>query len=409
MQQMSARLYLVSLAAMIFAGLALIALMGLGVDAYGVFGTRLIPASRFPPQLRLVAIGDRLTKGLEIVQRHDDRLLFIGDSRTQHGFDPDSPALGGIKAYNTALAAATLSEQLDTLDYALAHEPSVTHLVWGLSFEIFPSRVATTTDYWDSAFAGHSLLSSRLHHLFAFDFVEASFKALLQARKQVEAPMKRNGVVNFPSDPVEGPGIARYHDLELASESRELRGPRPPAEMQAAQDRLRRRLAELKLKGIDVDLVIMPVHAWRLEFYRLVGVETELADWKRGVAATVGALASAPGNGKLRLFDFERPHLFTEQPILSPPAPGERRFFLETSHFYPWLGDLILDRVLGTGQGEAGPISTPPFGAEIGAGGDASGKVDIEADLASAAAGLDVWEAAHPGDVSHVKEVIGRP
>ncbi|SEB77831.1 hypothetical protein SAMN05519104_0097 [Rhizobiales bacterium GAS188] len=405
MSAMTARRYLLSLTAFTLAGLALIVLLGLGVDGYGVFGTRLIPASRFPSELRLTGPGDRITKAIEIAQRRGDRILFMGDSRTQHGLDPDSPALGGVKGYNAALAAATLSEQLVMLDFALAHDPSITHIVWGLSFEIFPSPIAATTDYADSGFAGSSLTSGFVHHLFAFDFVASSFQALLQARHQVQAPMKRNGVALYEGDPVEGPGIARYHDLELAAESRELRGPVPASKIEAAHAQLRARLAELKARGIDVDLVIVPVHVWRLEFFRLIGVEAQIADWKREVARSVDQLAAAPGSGRLSLFDFERPHPYVEQPILAPLPPGERRFFLETSHFYPWLGDIVLAKVFGKDPGkevgEEGTAETPPFGVEI-------GKMSIEADLASAAAGLDAWEAAHPADVSHVKQLIGK-
>lgn len=52
--------------------------------------------------------------------------------------------------------------------------------------------------------------------------------------------------------------------------------------------------------------------------------------------------------------------------------------------------------------GRADRTLTPPFGHEI-------SQATIEADLASASAGLDAWEAAHPGDVSHVKQLIGVP
>ena len=106
---MTARRYLAICAALALAGFALIAALGLAVDAYGVFGTRLIPASRFPPNLRLMRGWDRVTKGIEIAERQGDRILFVGDSRTQHGLDPDSPTLSGVKAYNAALVGATLA------------------------------------------------------------------------------------------------------------------------------------------------------------------------------------------------------------------------------------------------------------------------------------------------------------
>jgi hypothetical protein len=394
---MTARAYLASFFAFALSGFALIALLGLAVDGYGVFGTRLIPASSFAPDLRLSISGDRVTKAIEIAERQGDRILFMGDSRTQHGLDPDVPALGGVKAYNAALAAASLSEQLVALDYALAHEPGMKHIVWGLSLEEFPFAIATSSDFADSAFAGHSIASGLLRHLFAFDRVLSSWKALLEARHKVRAPMKRNGVAAFDGDPVEGPSIAAHFEKELAGTARELGGPMSQEEIDKAHAALAKRLAELKAAGIDVDLVIVPMHVWRLEFLRLRGIEAQDEEWKRHLARTVEALSTASGTGRLRLFDFARPHPFVEQSVYDPPPPSERRFFLETSHFYPWLGDKILAKLFGKGEER----EVPSFGSEI----EAS---SIDADIASAKADLDAWEASHPKDVGYVKGLISK-
>ncbi|MBV9566757.1 MAG: hypothetical protein JO172_01335, partial [Hyphomicrobiales bacterium] len=159
---MTARAYLKSFFAFALSGLALVGLVGLGVDAFGVFGTRLISESHFPSNLRLSVSGDRVTKAIEIAERHGDTILFVGDSRTQHGLDPDAPTVAGAKAYNAALAAASLREQIVTLDYALAHEPDIKHVVWGLSLEEFPLAIATSSDYADSAFAHRSIVSGLL-------------------------------------------------------------------------------------------------------------------------------------------------------------------------------------------------------------------------------------------------------
>ncbi|MFI4995408.1 MAG: hypothetical protein ACHQAQ_06455, partial [Hyphomicrobiales bacterium] len=114
----TARAYVATCAALALAGFALIATLGLVVDGYGIFGTRLIPASRFPPNLRLARGWDRVTKAIEIAERQGDKILFVGDSRTQLGLDPDAPALAGVKAYNAALVGATLAEQIVALDYS---------------------------------------------------------------------------------------------------------------------------------------------------------------------------------------------------------------------------------------------------------------------------------------------------
>ncbi len=139
------------------------------------------------------------------------------------------------------------------------------------------------------------------------------------------------------------------------------------------------------------------MHVWRLEFLRLIGVEAQHNAWKRQLARSVEALAAAPGAGRIRLFDFARPHPFVEQSIFAPLAKGERRLFLESSHFYPWLGDKILGRIFG--KGDEGEESS--FGKEI-------GPYSIDEDIASATSDLDAWEASHPQDVGYVRGLTSK-
>ena len=398
---MTGRAYIATFAVLALIGFALIAALGLAVDAYGVFGTRLIPASHFPPQLRLVKRWDRVTKAIEIAERRGDQILFIGDSRSQRGLDPDSPSLSGAKAYNAALVGATLAEQIVALDWSLAHDTGVKHVVWGVSFETFPFGIFPLSDYSQSAFAGNSIASGLMRHLFAYDYVVSSWRALKQARKLVRTTMKRNGVVIYGSEPVEGAELVQFFESELKSTSRNVSGPLEQDAVNKALAELTQRLVKLKAAGIDVDLVVLPVHMWRLIFYRAIGIEDQTDEWKRRLAAMVEEIAAAPGSGKLRFFDFERPHPFVEQPVLTSPPPGERRNYLESSHFYTWLGDKVLAKIFGKAQDPE--IEEEPFGREIGRG---AGMTPVDDDVASAKAALDRWEAAHQDEVSHVRKLI---
>jgi hypothetical protein len=400
---MSSRGYIATFATLALGGLALIAVLGFVVDGYGLFGTRLIPASRFPPNVRLLKHWDRLTKAIEMAERQGDQFLIVGDSRSQHGLDPD--AIAGIKGYNGALAAATLAEQMVVVDYALKHEPTIKHIVWGQSYESFPFEIFPPTDFKESAFAGRPIFLGLLRHLFDSDRVLASFKALLQARHAVRAPMKRNGVVTYSGDPVEGPVIETRFETDLAGKARELTGPMSQEAIDDAQDKLAHRLRELKAAGIDVDIVIVPMYIWRLEFLRRIGVEAQSDAWKRRISATLNELAAAPGTGKLRLFDFARPHPLVEQSVFVPPPPGERRYYLEDNHFYPWLGDKVLTRVFAKGEDDEAAPGSEPFGREIG---QAADSMSIDSDIATARVALDLWESTHADEVSLVRKLIGR-
>jgi hypothetical protein len=402
---MNPRAYITTAALLALTGFVLVAALGLAVDAYGVFGTRLISAAHFPSNLRLMRGWDRVTKAIEIAERRGDQVLFIGDSRSQLGIDPDSPALSGMRAYNAGLAGATLTEQIVALDYSLAHDPGIKHVVWGLSFEEFPFGIFSWSDYPDSAFAGRGMIAGLMRHLFAYDRVISSWKTLLQSRRQVRAQMKRNGVVTYSGETLEGPAVLKMFDSELSGMSRNISGKRPQEAMDEAHAKLKRELSELKSAGVDVDLVIMPLHVWRLEFFRQIDIEDQSDAWKRRLAATLDELASAPGSGKLRVFDFARPHPLVEQSIFAPPPPGERRYYLESSHFYPWLGEKLLETVFAREQDTGAEPTTEPFGRQIG---HRAGAISIDEDLATAKAALDDWEAAHRDDVSHVQTLIMR-
>jgi hypothetical protein len=400
---MTARAYLAICSALALAGLALVAALGLVVDAYGVFGTRLIPASRFPPNMRLMEHWDRVAKAIELAQRRGDQVLFIGDSRTQHGLDPDAPSLVGVKGYNAALPGATLTEQIAIMNYALRHEPTIKHIVWSQSLETFPLGFFNLTDYRDSAFAGRSIFKVLLRDLFGSDRVLTSWKTLMEAtRRQVHGTVKRNGVVVYNHDPIEGPGIAKEFDTELKGKYREMSGPMSQEAVDKAHGDLAARLRELKAAGVDVDLVIVPVHIWRLEFFRQIGVEGQSDNWKHRLAAIVEELAASPGTGKLRLFDFARPHHLVEQPVFAPPPQGERRYFLESNHFYPWLGDKVLAKLFTKGEEPEATSITEPFGQEIGQDADS---ISIDSDVAMAKAALDSWESTHQDDVNHIREI----
>jgi hypothetical protein len=130
--------------------------------------------------------------------------------------------------------------------------------------------------YRDSAFPGRSIFRGLLRDLFGFDHLEASLKVMLEAaRHAVRAPMRRNGVVAYGSDPIEGLAMASRFDDELKGNSREMSGFTSQAAIDEAQVRLKRRLLILTAAGIDVDLVIVPVHIWRLEYFRQADVEAQ--------------------------------------------------------------------------------------------------------------------------------------
>ena len=82
------RSYVSKVLACAFAAICVIAALILAVDAFGLFGKRIIPTRLFPHNLRMTTSGDRVIKAIEIA--HLERpldILFVGSSRVAFAFD----------------------------------------------------------------------------------------------------------------------------------------------------------------------------------------------------------------------------------------------------------------------------------------------------------------------------------
>jgi hypothetical protein len=156
-------------------------------------------------------------------------------------------------------------------------------------------------------------------------------------------------------------------------------------------------LAYAKARGIDVDIVLMPVHATRLEVYRLGGAMPLFESWKQALAQNLAAAASLPGAGTIRAFDFS-PITVLSLEDFPPPDSGKRtRFFLETLHPGPLVGDMIVARLLG----RTPPVDMPGFGVLLA---DAVAPRRLAEDRTK----LRAWEDAHPELVAEIKALVAQ-
>jgi hypothetical protein len=109
----------------------------------------------------------------------------------------------------------------------------------------------------------------------------------------------------------------------------------------------------------------------------------------------LAAAANLPGAGTIRAFDFS-PITTVSQEDFPPPGSGKRgRFFLETLHPGPVVGDMIVARLLD----RALPIEVPGFGMSLQEAvtperfGEGDGK-------------LGAWENAHPDLVAQIEALV---
>jgi hypothetical protein len=116
----------------------------------------------------------------------------------------------------------------------------------------------------------------------------------------------------------------------------------------AATQAFREMLDYARAQRIDLHLFISPVHARYLDWYAHVGWWALFEHWKRALAATITAEASAtPGRTPFVLWDFSGFHdIAIEQVPQYGDLESRMRWYLDTSHYSRAAGNLILDRIL---------------------------------------------------------------
>jgi hypothetical protein len=389
------RSYLLKVLACACAVLLLVSGFVLCVGAFALFDTRVIPASRFPPNLRMTTSGDRVIKAIEIakINRPLD-ILFAGSSRVAFAFDPRSDLLAQIRTYNAGLNGSHSYETGKVIRYAIDHVPKIHRIVWNVDFEEFFRPLDVEADFAQSGFAATPLVLGYMRHLLSYEALRKSVSAAASALRGGFFPyIDVDGFyIHERSDATQGP-----LDYPMMPRLRNFYPRYVFAGQKLYVELLDRRLADIdatlayaKSRGIDVDIVLMPVHVTRLEVYRVGGLLPLLEGWKRALARSLAKGADLPGTGKIRAFDFS---------IMSSISTAEfpTRFFLETLHPGPLVGDMIVARLLG----RTSPVDVPDFGISL-------QDAIMPERLGNDRSQLDAWERAHPELVAEIKALVAQ-
>ncbi|EKU82700.1 hypothetical protein [Massilia timonae] len=353
-------------AGVVAAGIALVLACTVLVDPYRLFGLAEIDGiNRIKPQ------PERYREEIKLAHARavQPNMLFFGNSRTEIGFDPDSPILRerGLSAYNMGLAGTRLAASQRMLDDARDSMPAPAMAIVGVEFLDF--LVDASALPLPAPAAEHGFQSMpwqwRFDTVFSLNALADSF-ATLRIQDVPEAQVMSHRGHN----PLrEYHGFARkegYFSIfqqraqenakNLAARPRDLF--LPGAADSDSTERLRAMLDRMARESTEVHVVIYPYHAQLMAMFEAAGLQGALEEWKRLLVRETDMARARHDGTRITVWDFSGYGPIQCERI---PSAGDRRsttqWYWEGGHFKSTLGELMLRRMLGGGT-DAGFLLT---------------------------------------------------
>lgn len=341
-----------------------VALLNWLVDPYHVYRHSVSEQLR-PYKRRII---HRVAKS-EVARRGSYDALLLGDSRVAAGFDADHPALtrqGTV--YNLSMAACSLYECSRMIDLVLENRQSTPKLlIWGVppEFIVCDRNPRTEFDFDGSLLNPKlNLVEYHLRNLLSIDSTRHTLWTLrdrIQSEKeQMAATQASNG--GFTSRAAVASKLVSHEIFVHVLPARHsyLVEHEPLPEVAECAELLKSCFRRCRERGIELKVVIPPVHSVYLERLYQFGLRDRIEMGKRTlvrVAAESNALtASAP---PIAVWDFSG---FRGPPTEGHPTtagPAEMNWYQDAMHFRRSLGDLVLNQMFNM------PSETEEFGTRL--------------------------------------------
>jgi hypothetical protein len=344
---------------------ALLAALNVLVDPYLLFDSprvRGVNAAKPAADAR-----ERMIKAYD-APRKRPRTLLLGSSRVDWGLDAQHPAWPehDRPVYNLGLVGAGPYVLYEYIRHVSARQ-RLTLVVLGLDFEYFLATVEAAhpaDPEFESRLAvgadgGPSLVQRRQYFR---DLIQATLS--LEAASDSVATLVGNwGVTSvdfaagnrdisptFKQFAQLGslPVVAALDLISIRSYEGKPRNPFAMKDVRAILDLCR-------MQSTQVVLFISPVHADKLEIMDLLGSWSEFEDWKRDLTALTAQYVRA--GSQVTLWDFSGYDSYSTETV--PLDHHVLHWFWDSSHYTRALGDVMVRRMLSTGEGGFGVVITP--------------------------------------------------
>jgi hypothetical protein len=340
------RRYLTHLLASATLALASTAAFNWFTDPYAIFGSPRLP--NINEAKPLVTDNIRIFKMVGYLHHPMDALI-LGTSRAHVGLNPKHQAFNGLRTVNLAMPSQPNAETALLFKFVAEHN-SLQMAVIGLDFFASNAYLTFTPDFTPDNFAE----DRKWKLLFSFDTVMASRKTLFQQGRFPPAPdeaitearqkYSKQALINSEKGYMWGgvylPGPkCRFRFETEPSETGKIQRTPPLEDIRAL-------IALAHQHHVKLYLFISPSHARQWEVLAALGLWDTWEDWKRQLVRINEEEAARAHQKPFPLWDFSGYHGISTENLPDSNVPGaEMAGYIESSHYKPAIGNLVLDRL----------------------------------------------------------------
>ncbi len=403
--------FIVAFLILLAACLAGVVVINLLVDPYSIFGVPRVAG--FNAIKTNASTRASMVKAYQI-ERLGPRSVLFGTSRVDIGFDPNHAAwpASAQPVYNFGYPGVSLKKILPQFRHAAQAGPLKLALV-GLEFQDFLnskiSQPGDISEFERRLKTGDSSISANTRSIQKILDRTAATLTLKATIDSVETVVRQQQA--YPDDVAEN-GLSNeniigrfarsdgHNDLFAQTDLNIIKSMDRDAVALSNTPQSRfpdiahvRAIIEFcRQQNVDLYLFIPPYHADYLEIVDAAGLWDRFEGFKLALAMLVAEYQGSDSHSRIVLWDFAAYDIYSTEVV---PPRGDRhtalQWFWEPAHFKKALGDMILSRMLGSGQ--------QGFGAKL-------SPASLPARLAADRESRSAYRIAHPDEVKRVAELV---
>ena len=400
------RAYVLRLAALVGAALAVVATVNIAVDPFDVW--RVVHVARLNDVKTPHASWEVISK-IACLRAVKPRAIILGSSRARLAMDPQSPIwrAGHGPAYNAGVPGGAIGDIRQLFGLAVRLAPVKVALVelHFHGFDVNAAHLEMNLKPDDPRLRAAGAVDL-LPRLILADSLRESWETLRRyssAADRSEFFQRLDGKIEFHAEAFDAPLTLAGHERYLlevwlrgdADRSFCLRNRRTGANSLAELDAL---LTQAREHGVQVKLILAPVHARQLALMWAAGLRPQFEHWKREMVRMVADRQSSDPASAPELWDFTRYSEITTEGF-SRVAAGQRpnAYFWEPIHYKDNVGTMILDAV------SRNPHPTYPLPPDFGL---LLTLDNVEAQLASERAGHEAYRQSHLDEMAQLDRLV---